>query len=237
MHCLNTFGARTSHGQTRTHETHHGLDLGGSHHLPPYSILCASPRGPHPNGTLSRDSQVGVLKFPNLRLSQLWGPITFSTDLWSIWSMKQSCSPCWELSNGMWQDTCTQGNRVNSRLLVVGSQIVNLTPNLSFDHNLCFRCPNGTCEPILEIDVLKDFQWYKECFNPMSFDPCDRFLKIWESIGTPTPNVGVPLGVWGFIPSHSFALSGAWNVTLKILSWFALLQTLALVASPRLGLR
>jgi len=24
--------------------------LGGSHHLPPYSILWASPRGPHPNG-------------------------------------------------------------------------------------------------------------------------------------------------------------------------------------------
>ncbi len=24
--------------------------LEGSHHLPPYSILCTSPRGPHPNG-------------------------------------------------------------------------------------------------------------------------------------------------------------------------------------------
>ncbi len=24
--------------------------LGGSQHLPPYSILCATPRGPHPNG-------------------------------------------------------------------------------------------------------------------------------------------------------------------------------------------
>jgi hypothetical protein len=24
--------------------------LGGSHHLPPYSILCSSPQGPHPNG-------------------------------------------------------------------------------------------------------------------------------------------------------------------------------------------
>jgi len=31
--------------------------LGGSHHLPPYSILCASPWGPHPNGILSRDSK------------------------------------------------------------------------------------------------------------------------------------------------------------------------------------
>jgi len=25
--------------------------LGGSHHLPPYSILCVTPREPHPNGT------------------------------------------------------------------------------------------------------------------------------------------------------------------------------------------
>jgi len=28
LHSLNTFGARTSHGQTQTHKTHHGLDLG-----------------------------------------------------------------------------------------------------------------------------------------------------------------------------------------------------------------
>ncbi len=38
------------------------LGLEGSHHLPPYSIFCAIPRGPHPNGFLSRDSQVGVPK-------------------------------------------------------------------------------------------------------------------------------------------------------------------------------
>jgi len=34
----------------------------------------ASPRGPHPNGILSRDSQVGM-KSPKLGLLQLWGPI------------------------------------------------------------------------------------------------------------------------------------------------------------------
>ncbi len=27
MHSLNTFGAQTSHVQTQTHKTHHGLDL------------------------------------------------------------------------------------------------------------------------------------------------------------------------------------------------------------------
>jgi hypothetical protein len=49
----------------------------------------------------------------------------------------------------------------------------------------------------------------------MSFDPCNCPLKIQESIGTPTPKMKVHLGVWGFIPSHSFALLGAWNVTLE----------------------
>ncbi len=56
------------------------LRLGGSHHLPPYSILCASPRGPHPNGIWSRDSQLRVPKLPKLGLSQRWGPITSHAD-------------------------------------------------------------------------------------------------------------------------------------------------------------
>jgi len=109
--------------------------------------------------------------------------------------------------------TCTQGNQGDSWLLVVRNQIANLTPGPSFGHNLCFGCPNGSCEPISNIYVPRAFQWYKECLNPMSFDPCNCLLKIWESIGSPTPKMGVHLGVWRFIPSHSFALLGAWNVT------------------------
>jgi hypothetical protein len=47
------------------------LGLGGSHHLPPYSILYAWPQDQHPNDILSRDPQVRVLKFPKLRLWRL----------------------------------------------------------------------------------------------------------------------------------------------------------------------
>jgi hypothetical protein len=177
--------------------------LEGSHHFPPYSILCASPRGPHPNGILSQDSQVGVSKFPNLGLLRLWGPITLFANLQLIWSQRKSCSFHWDLFNGMWHATCTQGNRVDSRLLVVGSQTANLTPNPSSDHYLYFRCPNGSCEPISNIYFSRAFQLFKERFNPMSFDPFNCSLKIWKSIGTPTPNMGVHLGVWGFFPSHS----------------------------------
>jgi len=177
--------------------------LGGSHHLPPYSILCASPRGPHPNGFLSRDSQVGVPKLPKSRLPRLWSPITLCADLWSWWLLKKSCNPYQELSNGMSHANCTQGNRIDSWFLVVRSQIANLTPDLSFGHNLCFRCPNRWCTPILDIYSSIAFQWYKKLFKSMGFNACNRFLKIRESFRTPTPQVGVALGVWGFILSHS----------------------------------
>jgi hypothetical protein len=44
----------------------------------------------------------------------------------------------------------------------------------------------GHAKPILDIYVSIAFQWIKELFNPMGFDPCNRPLKIRESIGTPT---------------------------------------------------
>jgi hypothetical protein len=119
---------------------------------------------------------------------------------------------------------------------VVGSQIGNFTSSPSFGYNLCVKCPNGSCKPILDIYVSIDFQWYKILFNPLGFDPCDHSLNIQESIGTSTPKVGAQLGVWRFIPSHFLALPGAWNVTPGLHIWPAPLQALALVTSPRLGL-
>jgi hypothetical protein len=130
----------------------------GNHHLPPYSIFYVSPQGSHPNGILSQDSQMGVPKFPKLGLLQLWGPVTLCADLWLGWGPKQSCSPCWELSKNMSHATYTQGSRIDSQLLVVGSQIANLTPSLSFGHNLCFKCPNESYEHILDIYVSINFQ-------------------------------------------------------------------------------
>jgi hypothetical protein len=155
---------------------------------------------------------VGVLKFPKLGLPRLWGPIILRENLRLRWGPKESYNPRWKISSDMWHTTYTQGNRSDSRLLIVESQIANLIPDLSFDHNLCFKCPNGSCEPILDIYVLKTFQWYKELLNPMSFDPCNHPLKVWESIVTPTLKVRVHLKVWGFNPSHSFALPRAWYV-------------------------
>jgi hypothetical protein len=136
----------------------------------------------------------------------------------------------------MWHTTYTQGNQGNSLLLVVKSQIGNLTPDLSFGHNLCFKYPKGPCEPILDIYVSKNFQWYNFFFNVMSFVPYNCPLKIRESIVSPTPKVGAHLRMCGFIPSHFPIFPGTWNVTLKLHSWLTPLQALALVASPRLRL-
>jgi hypothetical protein len=120
MHNLSTFGARTSHGQTRTHKTHHGPNLGEATTFPliVYSVV-------------GHGTSIQMTLFPGL--------------------------------------------------------------------------PSGS-------------------------------PKI-PKVGILTPKMGIHLGVWGFIPSHSFALPGAWNVTLGLPSWPAPLQAFALVASPRLGLR
>jgi hypothetical protein len=124
-------------------------------------------------------------KFSKLKLLRLWGPITLCPDFWLRWSLKQSCSPCWELSNGMLHATCMQGNWGDSWLLVVESQIVNLILGPSFGHNLCLKCPNGSCKPILDIYVPRVFQWYTKRLDLMGFDSWNHSLKFLESIRTP----------------------------------------------------
>jgi hypothetical protein len=181
------------------------LGLEGSHHLPRYSIFCTSSRGPHSNGFLSRNSQKGVPKLPGFELPQLCEAITSCSNLWSGWGLKQSCNSHWELSNGVSHATCTHENRFNSRLFVSG---VSLIPILSFCHNLYCRCPNGSCEPILDIQTSIVFQWYKELLNARCFDLCDRSMKVSKSTGTSTPKMGDHLGVWVFMLTLSHTSLG-----------------------------
>jgi hypothetical protein len=119
----------------------------GKPHLPPYSIFYAWPWDQHPKVILSQDSQVGVPKFPKLGLPRFWSPITLCADLRFRWGLKKNFSHGQQVSNSMLHATCTQGNQGDSRLLVVRSQIVNLTLDFSFGHNLFFRYPNGSCKP------------------------------------------------------------------------------------------
>jgi hypothetical protein len=101
------------------------------------------------------------------------------------WGLKQTCSSPWELSNGVLHSTCTHRGRVDSQLLVVGSQIASLTPDPSFCHNLCCRCPNGSCEAIFDMYTLITFQWYEKHLKVRCFDTYNQTLKFWESRRTP----------------------------------------------------
>jgi hypothetical protein len=227
-----------NHRQTQTHKTHHGPDLGEVTTFPliVYYVFELTPKCHFvpvlPNG----NPKIPTTRILITGIPVTLRPITLHANLQLRWGLKQSCNPHWEFFNSISYTTCTQGNWGDSQLLMVGSQIVNLTPGFSFGYNLCAKCSNGSREPILDIYVPRAFQWYNELFNPMGFDPSNCSLKIQKSTGTPSPKVGAHLGVWRFIPSHSLALLGAWNVTLELPSWPTPLQAFALVTSPRLRL-
>ncbi len=159
--------------------------LRGSHHLPPYSILYVTPPHLHSNGTFSRDFQSGVPKLSQCGLPRLWAFITSRPNLRLGRDLKQTCSSPWELSNGVLHSTCKHRDQVDFWLLVVGSQTASLTPDPFFNHNLCYKCPNGSCEAILNIYTSRPFQRYKEHLKARCFDPCDRPLNFWESRRTP----------------------------------------------------
>jgi hypothetical protein len=128
---------------------------------------------------------VSQLPFGSLEIAKAGscdcGTITSGANLRSGWGLNQSCSPRWELSNGVLHATYTQGNWVDSQLPMVRSQIASLTPDLSFGHNLCCRCSNGSCKLILDIYNSISFQWYKERPNARCFDPCNQTLNFQES--------------------------------------------------------
>jgi len=126
-------------------------------------------------------------------LPELWTAITPDCGVRSWRGLKQSCSPRRDLSNNVSHSQFGRREEVYSRLLVVGSQIANLTPGSSFAHNLGFRCPNGQCEAIFDIYVSRPFQWHQERLNARCFRPCCRALNIRESQRAPDtlPSHGV----------------------------------------------
>jgi hypothetical protein len=177
--------------------------LGGSHHLPPYSILCSSLPRLHPNDTFSRDSQSGVPKLSRFALSGLWASITSCSDLRLGWGLKQSYSSLWELSNSMSHTICRRLDQVDSRLWVVGSQIASLTPNLSFAHNLGWKCPNGSCEAILDIYTSRPFHWYKKHPNARCLTPAIELWVFGSPGGFQLPTFGSVSFILTLIPKWS----------------------------------
>jgi hypothetical protein len=119
-------------------------------------------------------------------LPGLWELITPGSDFRSGWGLKQICSSPQGLSNGVSHSTCAHQDWVDSWLFVVENQTVNLTLGPTFDHNLCYRCPNGSCEAIFDIYTSRSFQRYKEHLKARCFDLCNGALKLRESQRTPS---------------------------------------------------
>jgi hypothetical protein len=160
MHSLSTFGVRMNHGKPWTHKTHHIPNLGEAttfalivYSVPLHKAHIQIAFCPVTSKWESWNSRVGTLA--------TFGPHNFVCRPLIEMRSKAKLYHYRELSNNMSHTICTQGNRVDSQLLVIGSQIANLTHDFSFGHNLCFKCSNGSCEPILDIYVSIAFQWYK----------------------------------------------------------------------------
>jgi hypothetical protein len=120
-------------------------------------------------------------------VSGLWELITLDCEVWSRWGLNQTCNPRQDLSNDVSHSQFRLREEVDSRLLVVGSQIASLTPGPSFAHNLGDRCPNDQFEAIFDIYASRPFQWHQEHLNARCFGPCCRTLNIRESRRTPSP--------------------------------------------------
>jgi len=180
---------------------------------------------------------------PQIRLPGLWELITLGSNVWLERGLKQTCSSPQELSNGVSHFTCTCRGRVDPRLLVVGSQIVNLTPGPSFNHNLCCKFPNGSCEAIFDIYTSRPFQQYKEHIKARCFDLCKWALKLQESRRTPSshfwesefhPHTCLKVGCdtfWRVIRNclHIFKIDLIWK--------YMNVQSYGIVKVPILGLR
>jgi hypothetical protein len=66
--------------------------------------------------------------------------------------------------------------------------------------------PNNKPLAVSEQDIVEMIMFpiiNEACRVLADFDPQNCFLNIQKSIETPTPKVGVCLGMCGFIPSHS----------------------------------
>ncbi len=182
-HSETPLGVRTSHGHFGPQDTLRP-GLRGSHHLPPYSILCSSRQRLHPNGTNSKLESRNCPEIVPVEVPGLWELITLDSHIRLRRDLNQSCSPRQDLSNAVSHSQIGCREEVDSWLLVVA----NLTPDLSFAHNLGYKYPNDQCEAIFDNHASRPFHWHQEHLNARCFAPCCRTLNIRESQKTPTPD-------------------------------------------------
>jgi hypothetical protein len=139
--------------------THHSPNSGGATTILPI-VFSVPLRHTCTRMALFRENpKVESRNCPGFGLPGLWDIIASRPKLRSGRGLNQTCSPLRELSNAVSHSPSARRERVYSWLLVVGSQIANLTPGPSFAHNLGCKCPNDQCEAISDIYTSRPFQW------------------------------------------------------------------------------
>jgi hypothetical protein len=138
--------------------THHGPGSGGVTTILPIVFFVPLPRTCTRMALFPETPKVESRNCPGFGLSGLWDILSSRPNLRSGRGLNQTCSPLRELSNAVSHSPSARRERVDSRLLVVESQIANLTLGPSFAHNLGCICPNDQCEAILDIYTSRPFQ-------------------------------------------------------------------------------
>ncbi len=66
-------------------------------------------------------------------------------------------------------------------------QVDNLAIGPSFGHNLCFKCPNGSCEPILDIYILRTSNGIRNSSIQWVLTPTITLWKFRSPLGLQLP--------------------------------------------------
>jgi hypothetical protein len=169
--------------------THHNPDSGDATTILPIVFFVPLHRTCIRMALFPGTPKVESRNCPDFGLPGLWDIIASRPDLRSGRGLNQTYSPLRELFNAMSHSLSAGQERVDSRLLVVGSQTANLTCGPCFAHNLACRCPNEQCEAILDIYTSRPFQWHQKHPKARCFYPCCWTLKIRESWRTPNPQL------------------------------------------------
>jgi len=171
-----------------------------------------------------------VSKFPKLGLLWLWGPITLCAELQLKWGLKQS----WNSSSRTFQRYVARHlhTKKSGRFPTFSdrSQIVNLISGLSFGHNLCLKCSNGSCKSIFYTFTFQELSNYiRNSSIQWVLTPVSLFKNLevhWDS----NSQNGSSLGS---VRVHSLTLSYIPG-SMRCDSWASLLAYA--LASPCLGL-
>jgi len=98
---------------------------------------------------------------------------------------------------------------------VIGSQIFNLIPNPSFDHNSYILGLNKICKGILNIYTLIHFQWYLGGSNWCLFTLSTNILNIQDSTQVQLPKWEC---TWESLDSISYILPHLWKCNVSLLN-------------------